>query len=223
MKAKKIILSLILCFGLMISSQAWAHFLWIEPIGQQNANVNDIVGINIYLHAESDVGLNYFNLTIGFDDTNVGGGELTFDSVEYGETNLGPFFMPLTYNEGGSNKYAGESTIKHISRDGFVYYYDWLTAGTDKLLATVNFKFDGGNWDGEDVWFEWDTDTGFMWMDSEGKLCGADDHLPVYTDNTKTELLGHNGPDFAPVPIPAAVWLLGSGLLGLVGIRRKIR
>ena len=26
-----------------------------------------------------------------------------------------------------------------------------------------------------------------------------------------------------PVPIPGAVWLLGSGLLGLVGLRRKIR
>jgi len=30
-----------------------------------------------------------------------------------------------------------------------------------------------------------------------------------------------DGADVAPVPIPAAVWLLGSGLLGLVGIRRK--
>ncbi len=27
--------------------------------------------------------------------------------------------------------------------------------------------------------------------------------------------------DVAPVPVPAAVWLLGSGLLGLVGIRRR--
>jgi hypothetical protein len=26
---------------------------------------------------------------------------------------------------------------------------------------------------------------------------------------------------FAPVPVPAAVWLLGSGLVGLIGIRRK--
>ena len=25
----------------------------------------------------------------------------------------------------------------------------------------------------------------------------------------------------APVPVPAAVWLLGSGLLGLIGVRRK--
>ena len=27
----------------------------------------------------------------------------------------------------------------------------------------------------------------------------------------------------APVPIPGAVWLLGSGLVGLLGFRRKIR
>jgi hypothetical protein len=27
----------------------------------------------------------------------------------------------------------------------------------------------------------------------------------------------------APVPIPAAVWLFGTGLLGLLGIRRKIK
>jgi len=26
---------------------------------------------------------------------------------------------------------------------------------------------------------------------------------------------------FAPVPVPAAAWLLGSGLLGLIGLRRK--
>jgi uncharacterized membrane protein len=27
----------------------------------------------------------------------------------------------------------------------------------------------------------------------------------------------------APVPIPGAVWLLGSGLIGLVGIRRRFK
>ena len=31
------------------------------------------------------------------------------------------------------------------------------------------------------------------------------------------------GKDPSPVPIPAAVWLLGSGLLGLVGIRRRFK
>jgi hypothetical protein len=28
-------------------------------------------------------------------------------------------------------------------------------------------------------------------------------------------------PTSNPVPVPAAVWLLGSGLLGLIGIRRR--
>ena len=31
------------------------------------------------------------------------------------------------------------------------------------------------------------------------------------------------GVDLAPVPVPAAVWLLGSGLLGLVGVARRKR
>lgn len=34
-------------------------------------------------------------------------------------------------------------------------------------------------------------------------------------------VLEHSGDVGAPVPIPAAVWLLGSGLLGLWGIKRK--
>ena len=29
--------------------------------------------------------------------------------------------------------------------------------------------------------------------------------------------------DVDPVPIPGAVWLLGSGLFGLLGLRRKFR
>jgi hypothetical protein len=32
----------------------------------------------------------------------------------------------------------------------------------------------------------------------------------------------HDGNVGSPVPVPAAVWLLGSGLVGLLGIRRKI-
>jgi len=27
--------------------------------------------------------------------------------------------------------------------------------------------------------------------------------------------------DFNPVPVPAAVWLFGSGLIGLVGVARR--
>jgi hypothetical protein len=46
--------------------------------------------------------------------------------------------------------------------------------------------------------------------------------LTVYTDNTQDHvnfgMLFY--PTITPVPIPGAVWLLGSGLVGLVGLRR---
>ncbi len=38
-----------------------------------------------------------------------------------------------------------------------------------------------------------------------------------------SQVLSGNVPNSpSPVPIPAAVWLLGSGLIGLVGMRRRI-
>jgi len=44
----------------------------------------------------------------------------------------------------------------------------------------------------------------------------------IYTDNTKAEQTWFNiSFNPTPVPIPAAAWLLGSGLIGLVGLRRK--
>ena len=44
-------------------------------------------------------------------------------------------------------------------------------------------------------------------------------------------VFGTGGTDYAPylsvtvssIPIPGAVWLLGSGLIGIVGIRRKYK
>lgn len=42
---------------------------------------------------------------------------------------------------------------------------------------------------------------------------GADNISKVVADVSSME--------FAPVPIPAAVWLFGSGLLGLIGMARR--
>jgi hypothetical protein len=44
--------------------------------------------------------------------------------------------------------------------------------------------------------------------------------FPGIVDTYATYTVGANI-DVTPTPIPAAAWLLGSGLLGLVGIRRR--
>ncbi len=46
--------------------------------------------------------------------------------------------------------------------------------------------------------------------------------FPLTKNNTYNAWAVHDG-DIGAVPIPSSIWLLGSGLLGLVGVRRKLR
>ena len=52
--------------------------------------------------------------------------------------------------------------------------------------------------------------------------------VPGFSSAAYTEIVGPNSLTLefnqaAPVPIPAAVWIFGSGLIGLIGIRRRKR
>ena len=70
---------------------------------------------------------------------------------------------------------------------------------------------------------------GIMTGDGVSELDGMSDLVLAYNDNiTLTAPLGDADYDdmlvraeFSPVPVPAAVWLFGSGLLGLIGAARR--
>ena len=60
--------------------------------------------------------------------------------------------------------------------------------------------------------------------DAEGNFIGADASAPGSAFNVNGELINLEGAviqNLSAVPIPAAVWLFGSGLLGLIGIARR--
>lgn len=73
-------------------------------------------------------------------------------------------------------------------------------------------------------WTEWPDDT------SEFKLVGTMDwsHTSIEKMRIQQPWDSVNYVDYVaitsqPVPIPAAIWLFGAGLVGLVGVRRKIK
>ena len=71
-----------------------------------------------------------------------------------------------------------------------------------------------------------------LWEDLEGKLTLTMLSGTMISDSVYVEVqsggnlwgadLAITPTDIVPTPIPAAVFLFGSGLLGLIGIRRKI-
>jgi len=215
-------LPILIVAGLLVCSTALAHFLWMDPIGLQEATVGQQVSVEVYLHAEQDDLLHAWSLSLGFDDTSVDGGELTFLNLTYGTSvlTMSPATPDAWYQAGGSVKYPGEGAIRDISRFDLIALLPAqpLTSGEDFLLFTATFEYDGGAWgDAEDVWIE---DIGPDGWDFES--VGGIAALDIYTDNTKTTLLGAGGPDYGkPVPGPAPILLIGSGLAALVGIKKK--
>ena len=85
--------------------------------------------------------------------------------------------------------------VFYLSGDPHIYYYDWT--------SNYTYEFVGGSY-----WL-----SPISWM---GGSAIPDQNTNTYAQSVSLAVV-------SPVPVPGAVWLLGSGLIGLVGIRKKIR
>ena len=207
MKKKTFIFAIFLAATLMLlqASGAMAHYVWLDPSGQISEASGNSVSVDVYLHAEELDTIYGWGLNVGFDDTV----ELNYQSYTYGAKTSDAHSADegQGYDAGTSLLVSGESVVQ-AGRYDWNFNGDELAAGDDYLLFTVNFTFVGGVWDGDDVWVEWGHPIpGESYFDMESAFY---DTMTV-----------HDGPDYAAVPIPTAAWLLGSGLLGLIGARRR--
>jgi len=140
---------------------------------------------------------------------NTNGGSLAlFDEADFGGTGLiiGEDGGEVLFQVDGSNwiaSYTDDNNTTDTSDD---------ITSTITLFDDYNFVL-GMSWDG--TWYE----------DSSYSLQGgSSDSYQINFDgfNEGLEVMGSTiGVDLQPVPVPAAVWLFGSGLMGLAAIARR--
>ena len=176
-------------------------------------------------YAVSFVPLDWQSGTYESMPTTVSFGAVTGE--DYGTTISGMYVTNTTYaylsmlNGDGFAKNFGGTTgddpdwfklsVKGITTAGT------LTSAIDFYLADFRFADNSQDY----IINDW------TWLDLSG--LGDVAGLQFSLTSSDTGAYGMNTPSYfamddlngAPVPIPGAVWLLGSGLLGLVGIRRK--
>jgi hypothetical protein len=101
---------------------------------------------------------------------------------------------------GAGDRATGEHsfTVEMTADNEVNLYFDNILRGTIASAETPSY-------------FE----TAFLGITSDSWTTGS------FGSGTYTDFAYGTGS--APVPVPAAVWLLGSGLMGLIGVRRKMR
>jgi hypothetical protein len=91
-----------------------------------------------------------------------------------------------------------------------------LMSSGDASAGSVTFYMNYMS-SGRDVIIIGDSKLGWNYQFSAGTFSAVGSYDTISADSNIAHL---NVTESAPVPIPAAVWLLGSGLIGLIGVRR---
>ena len=204
MNLKQIGHCLIVSLGLLYFSSASAVVVSFNPANQSVVEGNP-VSVELVI---SDLGteiLTGFDLEISFDDSIL---SFTDFSVGPGATGLDPFGLDsgaLSYGFDlgfgtaavGDFSFELDSTLQTLQPDSFVLgtlAFDTLSAGTSAL--TISYALLAGE------------------ADASGLFATE---LTAVLETGSIEV----SPIVSPIPVPAAIWLFGTGLIGLIGFSKR--
>jgi hypothetical protein len=202
MKNLRLVLLALICTILLAPAVYASPTVGITPNSTIYAESGDQLAFDLYLTNNDDISysLMMYALSLQLDTT-----ELSYVSWNYSSTN---FNAPSTLYGVDS----GAGTIYGINAHQLGYATYSLLPDTQLYLGTLTVDvltaLEDDNWDISLYYRSTGVNEGFYFT---AGLSG------------KQLLSQSSGPDVASaVPIPGAVWLLGSGLLGLVSLRRRI-
>ncbi|OPY90278.1 MAG: hypothetical protein A4E72_00725 [Syntrophus sp. PtaU1.Bin208] len=181
--------------------------------------------------------------------TNTVNGTMTIGSETIDVTFSGTYYFAQT--SGGTNYWSPDTPYKSATVDNAPPASDIIGLGaggtititfseavTNPLLALVSWNGNTVDFGEDEITFlsygqgYWGNGTPVMNGDNTGFYGSGEVHGVLQVTGTFTSItFTHTGEywhgltvgavDLAPVPIPAALWLFGSGLVGLVGLKRK--
>ena len=154
------------------------------------------------------------SITTSFDD--VGGGD---NAQQTGHDDKDPFkgWLNLTVQNTGTEAWGDfHFEIYQVPGQGSVANVDFIvsdeyepTSSQSPLTWSVDNNVVGAKLD--------------LYFYSDPVLSGETANFKIYTDNTVDKVFFGVLYYPTPVPVPSAMVLLGSGIVGLLGIRRKFR
>lgn len=193
---KRLFVMLTVCsLTVLMASSAWAYSSCFDivPNDPDPFPVSPGDLFSVEVYIKGDGGDNFNNYTF----------DIGWDESELELQSVYPMSATEYWPEGWTDGFGGpisynESTGTIENFDGYNFSIPLIPDESGVLLGTIDFTVLTPIGDGDDdVWIHYRTGQG-----------------PILT---------WNGPDLAQVPIPGALWLLGSGLLGLIGVRRYSR